>query len=80
MSGQHRDEHDEPKAIGAERHDDPIEQDDLPQRMDVGTRDEAERQKCSAHEYEASWSQPIDEHADKRRRRPANELRNRVGY
>ena len=79
MSRQERHERHQPEAVGPERHDDPVEQHDLPQRRYKGARDEADDKQNAADQQQPARPEPIDQHADQRRADPADQLRHRIG-
>jgi hypothetical protein len=79
ISRQHRHEDDEAQAIGADGHDDAVEQDDLPQCGDEGAGEEPGDEQAAAEQQQAARAEPIDQEADQGRTRAGDQLRHRIG-
>ena len=76
---QDRHEHHQPEAVRAERHHHAVQHDHLPQRVGEGAGDQADREQEAADQDQPPRPEPIDQDADQRRRRPADQLRHRIG-
>ena len=80
MTRQDRDEHHQPQAIRPDRHHHSVERDDLPERRGKGADGEPEDQQSAAQQQQPARPEPVDEHPDKRRAEPGDQLRHRIGH
>jgi len=79
ITRQERHKYDEPEAVRAYCHDDPIEQDDLPKRRNERTAQQPKEQQPATEHEQAAWPQAIDQRAYQRRTAARDQLRNRIG-
>src|SRR5215471_19430117 len=79
IARQQRHEYDEAEAVRADRHNDPVEQDDLPKRGDERAAQQPDKEHRSAQREQTPRAKAIDQRPDQRRAAARNELRDRIG-